>query len=383
MALKKEDVLDSEILVGIPTYFEGANVGFVARQIDRGLQKYFPGVKSAIIDIDGGSLDDTKLFFINTKIPTRKVFLRIKKKKGGKGIVLREFFEIVKKSKAKYVIVLDGDLRSLTPQWIRFMINALKKYDFCFPFYSRHKYDGPIASFVVYPLFYSLLGLDIRQPNGGDYAFRADFVKVLLKKKWSKEVDNYGINIYIATNAIFNNLKICHVNVGTKLHRPRGPNLEPIFIDVVSTLFDQLLSNRSKWIKAKRVKKPDITGISGWTRPNEFEVHAELILDNAIKTYDRKKASKIFSKEVYSEVDSIFSSKEIRIDDLLWCKAVYDSLIAYKKKGIDAVRALVPIFYARFYSFIKETGHLDQKPSEKVLKKQAHVFLANRKYLKV
>lgn len=381
MALKKEDIKDSEIIIGIPTYFEGPNVAFVARQIDRGLQKYFPGVKSAIVVIDGGSLDDTKLFFMNTKIPTKKVFIRSKKKKGGKGNVLALFFDVVKSSKAKYAMIVDGDLRSITPQWIRFMIDSLKKYDFCFPFYSRHKYDGSITSLIAYPLFYSLLGLNIRQPIGGDYAFKADFAKTLLKKKWSKEVDKYGINSYIALNAVFNNLKICQVNVGTKLHRPRGPDLEPIFLDVVDTLFDMLILNKKKWVNVKKVKKPDITGITGWTRPSEFEVHSELILNNAMKSYDKKKVSKILSEEVSSEIDDIFSSGEIKIEDSLWCRAVYDCLSAYKKKKIEAVRALLPIFYARFYGFIKESESLDQKPSQKLLKKQALIFLNNRKYL--
>jgi hypothetical protein len=106
-----------------------------------------------------------------------------------------------------------------------------------------------------------------------------------------------------------------------------------------------------------------------------------LIFDKALKTYDWKKASKIFSKEVYEEANKMFSSKDIDMDDELWCKAVYDALAAYKKKGADAVKALMPLFYARFYSFMKGTLHLDQKPSEKVLKKQAHTFFSNRKYL--
>ena len=176
------------------------------------------------------------------------------------------------------------------------------------------------------------------------------------------------------------NLKICQVNVGTKWHRPRGPDIEPIFLDVVSSIFDQVILNKRKWINVKKVKKPDITGITVWTRPTEFEVHSELILNNAIKTYDKKKL-KIFSEEVRLEIENIFSSEKINIDDKLWCKAVYDALAAYSKKRIEAVTALVPLFYARFYSFMEESKNLDQKPSEKILKKQAQLFLANRKYL--
>ena len=80
---------------------------------------------------------------------------------------------------AKAVIVVDADLRSITPLWIRNLGEPLfDEYHFVSPLYVRHKYDGMITNNVAYPLTRALYGRRVRQPIGGDYGFSGELARI-------------------------------------------------------------------------------------------------------------------------------------------------------------------------------------------------------------
>jgi hypothetical protein len=72
----------------------------------------------------------------------------------GKGSAFRLIFKVAQMLHAKACIVVDSDLRSITPEWIDLLIRPvlLANYDFVAPYYHRHKYDGTITNSIVYPL---------------------------------------------------------------------------------------------------------------------------------------------------------------------------------------------------------------------------------------
>ncbi len=79
--------------------------------------------------------------------------------------------------KAKAVVVVDADLKSITPIWIKkFAEPVFNGTDFVSPLYIRHKYDGTITNNIVFPLVYSLFNKHIRQPIGGDFALSGKLV---------------------------------------------------------------------------------------------------------------------------------------------------------------------------------------------------------------
>ena len=91
----------------------------------------------------------------------------------GKGSAFRTIFEIAHSLKAKACIVVDSDLRSITPEWVELLVTPIfvKDYDFVAPLYLRHKYDGTITNSIIYPLTRALYGKRVRQPIGGDFGF--------------------------------------------------------------------------------------------------------------------------------------------------------------------------------------------------------------------
>ena len=82
-----------DIVVGIPSYNEADNIAFVAHQLSLGLNKHFPSLSSAIINVDNNSTDGTKEAFLGAD--TGKILKKyISTEKGivGKGNNFRNLF---------------------------------------------------------------------------------------------------------------------------------------------------------------------------------------------------------------------------------------------------------------------------------------------------
>ncbi|MBU1089443.1 glycosyl transferase, partial [Patescibacteria group bacterium] len=76
------------MLIGIPSLNEAGNIAFVTRQIDRGLQKYFPNYRAAIVNADNFSSDGTAEKFLATKTKTAKIYISTPQGITGKGFNL-------------------------------------------------------------------------------------------------------------------------------------------------------------------------------------------------------------------------------------------------------------------------------------------------------
>ncbi|MBD3249140.1 glycosyltransferase [Candidatus Woesearchaeota archaeon] len=358
-----------DIAVGIPSYNEGKRISFVIKQVDKGLQRYYPGKKAVIVNLDGGSSDDTRDVFYNTKTKTEKLQLW-EKDITGKGNVLKLLFEFMKKNKVKYGMTVDSDLKSIRPEWVKLMINPLEKgYDFCTPFYSRHKYDGTITNNIVYPLVYGLYCRDIRQPIGGEFSFGLNMVRIWLKQRWRKSTRQFGIDNFMTTTAVIEKAKICQVGLGTKKHKPSAPSLNRMFREVVDTLFYDIRKDRKFIKKQKTVKKARILNKT-YEKPQNLGVDKKKIKKKALEGIRQNK--KIYEK-VIPGIDP-----EKKTDAGTWCSIVYSFLENFKSSK-SYLEAFSYLYFMRVYSFIEETEKMSQKMAEKEIKKQAKKFFKKRK----
>ena len=127
------DTLD--LAVGIPSYNEADNIEFVVRQVATGLEKYFPDLNTVIINADNFSQGGTKDAFIaadSGRIP--KVYLSTPAGVKGKGNNFRNLFNYLLPYHPKAVVVVDADLRSIRPEWVRYLGRTVfKGFDFVTP----------------------------------------------------------------------------------------------------------------------------------------------------------------------------------------------------------------------------------------------------------
>src|SRR5688500_18591723 len=142
----------ADIVIGIPSYNNARTIGHVVRAAQAGLTKYFPQLSSIIVNSDGGSRDGTQEAVLSTDLrdshllmlstPLYPVHRLSFPYHGipGKGSALRMIFEIARQLGAKACIVVDSDLRSITPEWIDLLARPILygDYDLAAPYYFRH-----------------------------------------------------------------------------------------------------------------------------------------------------------------------------------------------------------------------------------------------------
>ena len=117
-----EDIACADIVVGIPSLRNADTIAHVVQAAAAGMVTYFPGLRPVIVNSDGGSTDDTVEVVMQTPVPP-EVQKIVTPYKGlpGKGSAFNAIFEIASRLRARICIVVDSDLRSITPEWIRLL----------------------------------------------------------------------------------------------------------------------------------------------------------------------------------------------------------------------------------------------------------------------
>ena len=387
----RSSIPEIEFIVGIPSYMEADTIPFVTKQTDLGLTKYFSRLKTVIVNVDNNSEDDTKGAFLSTKTQTPKLYLSTPRGVKGKGNNFLNLFQFAQEHSRtlKGGVVIDADLRSITPEWIKHLGEPiLKGYDYALPLYSRHQFDGTITNHLCYPLFYGLLAEDLRQPIGGEFAFSYALINHWLKQNWNSSAKQYGVDVFMTLHAIFGKFKICQVGLGAKIHKASSPKLGPMFTQVITTLFNLLLEYESSWIATPMIKpKPKARfGLKelGW--PQELKIDMRDLKDKLRKEYfpREKLLKRILSDYAFSSLIEMFEHDIYNIDILMWTQVVYQLLFSYRngsqKTKKDIVEALKPLYFARSVTFDYETWRYSPKYVEEAILAQAKAFASQKPY---
>ncbi len=297
-----------KIYVGTPSFNEANTIEKVVKDIDSGLQeikKENNNLSAKIINIDSDSNDKTVDLFKKTEtfFPKKSVIL---KKPRGKGKNILSFLKIAKKEGADFCVIIDSDLRSINPSWIKKFLDPLLRYeaDFVTPLYKRSRFEGSSTNHFAFPVLYAMTGEKIRQPIAGEFAFNSFFLK---KIKPNNAIKQYGIDIHLTLSAIINNFKISEINLEKKIHNKSFNKLEKMFPQIASSLLFTLRENKIK----KRKSANDL-------------LHADNIISGINFTH-KKEASQMRSR-------ALVKIKNIKYKNLKW----FPKEVEIKENAINA-----------------------------------------------
>jgi hypothetical protein len=281
-----EEVESADILVGIPSYNNEKTIAHVIQMVTHGLAMNYKDRRCVIFVADGGSTDDTREAAKEFQVkPWQEKIVSIYRGPSGKGTALRSVFEAATRLKVKACAVVDSDLRSITPDWIQHLLDPVlsRGYQFVAPVYLRHKYDATITNNIVYNLTRALYGKRIRQPIGGDFAMSTDVAKFYVDQDvWESDVARYGVDIWMTTNAVTQNFRICQSNLGVKIHDAKDPaeHLGPMFRQVVWTIFSLMERFESYWKAVRGSETVDLYGYEGSVEPEPVKVDLEAMVQH-------------------------------------------------------------------------------------------------------
>jgi glycosyltransferase involved in cell wall biosynthesis len=383
-----------DVVVGIPCFNNEETISHVIKTVEEGLHLNYPESKCIVFIADGGSVDDTREE--SEELPDSpwiERIISIYRGLPGKGSALRAIFEATALVEAKVCVLYDSDLRSITPEWVKSMVDAILKdgVDFVTPYYTRYKYDGTITNNIVYNLTRVLYGYRVRQPIGGDFAFSLSLVKKFITKNvWESDVARFGIDIWLTTTAMVHKAKIAQANLGVKIHDVKDPAeaLGPMFRQVVSTLLILMEEHEKVWKTVKGSQEVPIIGPDLKIEPKPFEINVKKLIDDFKVGYSnwREIWQKIIADENWSVIEDLKSKsgKDFVMDVETWARILYDLAAAFhhwKGNRELLVSLMTPLYFARVASFVNRTIDMSNEEAEQVVQEQAEVFEKNKDYL--
>lgn len=400
-----EQIGEADIVVGIPSYNNARTIGQVVRAVSVGLAKYFPAQRSVIVNSDGGSKDNTQDVVMQAESGADDLLLvshpvhnsyRISTPYHGvpgKGSAFRTIFAVARRLNAKACVVVDSDLRSITPGWIELLARPVLEhgYDYIAPYYHRHKYDGTITNGIIYPMTRTLYGKSVRQPIGGEFGFSGTLANRYLEKDvWDTDVARFGIDIWMTVTAIAEGFRVGQAYLGAKIHDAKDPgaDLTSMFRQVVGSFFRLMESYEDVW---KSVHSHEQVPLFGFP----FEVGVEPLTVNTDRMIHAAQQGITDLREIYSS----FLSPQVLVDltnfvhrngqrfnipDQLWVRMIYDAATAYRYRLLDRdhlLQSLVPLYLGRTASFVLEVTESNATQVEERIEQLGQVFEAEKPYL--
>lgn len=389
-----ERLENADIVVGIPSFNSESTVAHVIKTIEAGLAMYYPDRRCVVVIADGGSVDDTREESDELEnSPWIERITCIYRGLPGKGSAVRAIFEAANLLKAKVCILFDSDLRSITPEWIQHMADAILKdsIDFVAPYYTRYKYDGTITNNIVYNLTRALYGYRVRQPIGGDFSFSLALIKEFIRKDvWDTDVARFGIDIWLTTTAMVNKAGIAQANLGVKIHDVKDPAeaLGPMFRQVVFTMLSLMEEHESTWKQVKGSDAVPIIGPALKVEPQSFTINVNKLISDFKIGYDNYSEvwRKIIAPDNWKIIVGLYQKeeKDFIIDVEYWAKILYDLAAGFHHWQGNRqlmVSLMTPLYFARVASFVNSTLEMNNQEAEEIVEEQAEIFEKTKEYL--
>ncbi len=390
-----DHITEAEIVVAVPSFNEARLIGYPTQQASLGLRQFFPDKRSVIINFDNHSTDGTKEAFLGTDTEVPKIYLSTPEGVTGKGNNLRNLFEKACSLGAKACLIVDADLKSITPRWIKNLAEPLfGEFGFVTPLYVRHKYDGTITNSIAYPFMRAMYGRRVRQPIGGEFAFSGELARVFLNYPfWDDRIANFGIDVWMTTIAICQNVPICQSFMGRpKIHKTRDPggDVAPVFHELVGTMFSLASHFQVHWRNTRWSKPTAIFGfgLGEVELPPPVEVN-KMAVYQKFQRWIGSSADiwkEIMGPEVHGKFNEVLGMDPLRFDFPadLWAKILFDYAIALSRRKDDSrviLDSLIPLYYAKVYAYVVRTEEMSMQQAEEYIEEQCMVFEEARPYL--
>jgi len=399
------DIKGSNLLIGIPSYNSARTIGHVVRVVAAGLAKYFPGVKSVLVNSDGGSTDGTQeeakkaetegfqmILTSHSVDPIHKIVLPYH---GilGKENALRTIFNLTQLLGANACAVVDPDLTSMTPEWIESLLRPVFKdgFDCVVPIYARHKFDGTITNGIVYPLNRALYGKRVRQFIGGDFGFSGELVKFYLTKEvWETDIARFGIDIWMTTLAISEGYKICQSFLGPKIYGAKDSesDLGSIFSQVLSSVYGLMEPYQNLWKTIKETEPVATFGRGYAIKLEPISVNVEgmirifrLGIKNLMEIW-----KKVLTPEAALSLEEVarLSDEAFSFPQDLWVQLVYDFAVSHHRGSVHhdhLLKSMIPLYLGQVASFVKENQESSPEDVEEKIESLCRIFEEMKPYL--
>jgi hypothetical protein len=393
--------MTADVAVAFLTYNNVETVKTVAAAAAAGLAQHFPGVSAALIDADAGSSDGTTEALEAAGLPV--VVAHFEPPAGeraavpfhgvpGRGEGLRAAFAAARDLKARACVVLEADVVSAAPDWMRDLAGPIlgEKADFVGPAYARHRWEGTITRLLLAPLVRALYGRRLQQPFGGQQALSARLLDhLLVHPKWNWSGRDVS-DLWITGAAIADGFAVWEAWLGRHAvrSRTRTGDLPTMLAETVGAVFTLMDRHQDLWLEVRGSESLPAVGTpqAPLVEPRTLEVEAML---DAFRLGVRDLGGiwdLILSPDTLGELLVLENATGpgLRFRDDLWPRIVYDFALGHHYSVVHRdhlLRSLVPIYLGRTAAYVEATRTATAEATEQMLEDTALAFERQKPYL--
>ena len=177
------NVGEVDLLVGLDTFNDAKTVGNVMQAVRAGLLRYFPRLRTVVVNADGGSRDGTQELVRAASISDMRhvsnlsslrtlhcISTQYSRESNGGG--LHTILAAADLLRASSLVVISPESTNMEPEWVERLVRPVAKenYDLITPIYRRHKFDGLLVRTLLYPMTRAMYGK--RLPGADSHRLR-------------------------------------------------------------------------------------------------------------------------------------------------------------------------------------------------------------------
>lgn|SRR5574337_2207276 len=398
-----QQAVTADVVVGLLTLNNAGTVEHVMKSLIEGLQRFFGGASVMIVNCDGGSQDGTPE--IVERLAAGQVAFRIvpgaagpytnlatDSGLSGRADDVRRLCETAQSLQAKACIIIDGNLRSLSPQWIELLGCPVyhDDMDCVVPLFRRHRYEGTLVSNLLYPLMRALYGKRLRYPSGGGYGLSGRLVRELTKHAfWSQDAARISFDGWMATVALAEGYQVCHAFLGIKEQDSKlgTADLAHVLAAAVGAIFHSMENYEPAWERTHESTDVPLYGVVEYaplTGPIDISRMVGGVRQGVRDLLPLWEV--ILSPETLGHILAlgIQESDEFHFPENLWVQVVYEFALAYHDQVLHRehlLKSLTPLYLGQIASFVLDTQRGGTEQVEAAVESLCRRFEAMKPYL--
>jgi hypothetical protein len=395
------DTLD--IMVGLLTLNNAGTIESLVKSILEGLRQSFPNRSALLVNCDAGSQDGTSgvidrvaagMILVRTVPNAASTYANLTRESGfpGRDESIRNLCLTAQQLQPKVCLILEGQLRSLSPAWIDRLARPVYEHgeDFVVPLYRRHRYEGTLVTNLLYPLTRALYGKRLRYPSGGAYGLSGKFARDLHSRStWTGATGKFSVDGWMTTAALAGGYRVCHSFLGTRDQETKlgAIDLSVVLAQTVGGIFHSMEDYESSWKRTKVSSEVPLYGTAEPAPdPGPFQIGRMLSgfkqgLRDLLPLWEL-----ILSHDTLGQILALDMQdpEDFRFPPALWVQTVYDFALAYHDQTLHRehmLKSLTPLYLGRTASFVLETQYGDGAHVDRTVEGLCRQFEQSKTYL--
>ena len=369
-----------DLLLGIPTYNSAATLGQTLHCVEEALRQNFVRERAVILNVDGGSTDETRQFFQASSerrdaghkgLTSLRTIHRISSEYDGapsQGAALHNIVAAADLLRAKACAVISPATTNLSPSWVANLLRPVYRegLDFVAPLYERSRFQGLLARDLLYPMSRAIFGQRIREMYADEWGFSGRLAAQCLDKDvWHEEAVRARPEAWMAVTAMSGGLKCGQYFLGPKAAAPAGtgPDIVDAIRQTVGNLFWCMEENQAQWLNRTSSQAVPTFGADHQLASDGVPASQDKIFDlfhSGVGELEPILAA-ILTTETHAQLKAIalVERSRFRYAPELWVRTLYEFAASHHHAVLNRdhlVQALVPLYRGRLYSFLLENA---------------------------